>query len=554
MSTSVDIEFKDFGYFDSDVTGFDDATGLPIFDRAQNSEFLANMLGALIGNGVYPNPSTNLQVIERDDAVFGVQVLPGKVWIDGRFAWPKEPILLEADPASTTADRIDIIVVERNNPDRKFSVKCITGAPATSPVPPSPERTTDIHQRVLCQYRVRRNATKVNQADILDTRMDNELCGYVTGVVEQIDGETLFAQIEAMIQGAEIQYTEWFNQIVAEWEEWWNDQQDRDGYLTAAGQNPSLETNDKTVLGAINELCDDRANENLLVNGAFQVWQRDKSFDLTSVARNPFADQWFMRGTGGATISYDEELVRIKPKPTAISQGICQPIEWDKMPAGYYTLSVRMKFLSFEAGKKFSLVVRTPQGDQRVSREPVIGEFATYSLTVNLDMNDTINVFVAFTETGMEEQYSDYDVQIEYVKLEVGMVATKNIPKSYAEEEVRCKRYYRRYIRDAIGRFMFPALMQVSTGSVQFVKDFDVEMYGNPTVTGKEALQLRPITSGVPLSGTTTFTFGASVNLISITANNTNITTTVTNWRLDVLNVGIPLEISALIPFLPSPV
>jgi hypothetical protein len=201
MSTSVDIEFKDFGYFDSDVTGFDDATGLPIFDRAQNSEFLANMLGAIIGNGVYPNPSTNLQVIERDGAVFGVQVLPGKIWIDGRFAWPKEPILLEADPASTTADRIDIVVVERNNPDRKFTVKCITGAPAASPVPPSPERTTDVHQRVLCQYRVRRNATKVNQADILDTRMDNELCGYVTGVVEQIDGETLFAQIEAMIAG-----------------------------------------------------------------------------------------------------------------------------------------------------------------------------------------------------------------------------------------------------------------------------------------------------------------------------------------------------------------
>lgn len=552
MSTSVDIEFKDFGYFDSDVTGFDDATGLPIFDRAQNSEFLANMLGAIIGNGVYPNPSTNLQVIERDDAVFGVQVLPGKIWIDGRFAWPKEPILLEADPASTTADRIDIVVVERNNPDRKFTVKCITGAPAASPVPPSPERTTDVHQRVLCQYRVRRNATKVNQADILDTRMDNELCGYVTGVVEQIDGETLFAQIEAMIQGAEIQYTEWFNQIVAEWEAWWNDQQDRDGYLTVAGQNPSLLTTDKTVLGAINELCEDRANENILVNGAFQVWQRDKNVDVNAVAQVPVADQWFLRGSGGATAEHEDGYLRITSKSTALNQSVCQPIEWDKMPAGYYTLSARMKFISFSAVEKFSMVFRTPQGDTRVPLEPIIGEFVTYSITAQLEETETIEVYVAFSETG-NSAHIDYDVQIEYIKLEVGKVATKNVPKNYAEEEVRCKRYYRRYIRDAIGRFMFPTLMQVSAGSVQFVKGFEIEMYKTPTVTGENALQLRPITSGVPLSGTTTFSVGASINRLSFHASNTNITTTVTNWRLDVLVPDIPLEIDATIPFLPSP-
>lgn len=263
MSTSVDIEFKDFGYFDSDVTGFNDATGLPIFDRAQNSEFLANMLGALIGNGVYPNPSTNLQVIERDDAVFGVQVLPGKIWIDGRFAWPKEPILLEADPASTTADRIDIIVVERNNPDRKFSVKCITGTPAASPVPPTPERTTDVHQRVLCQYRVRRNATKVNQADITDTRYNSDLCGVVTGTITQIDTTTLYEQINAAIVDHQA-YLEENKQFVKDFTASIQDE----GYMKPDVEYIGYNTVNKTPIGSTNELVPDTAGHAIYVSAS----------------------------------------------------------------------------------------------------------------------------------------------------------------------------------------------------------------------------------------------------------------------------------------------
>lgn len=251
MSTSVDIEVKDFGYFDSDVTGFDDATGLPIFDRAQNSEFLANMLAAIIGNGVYPNPSTNLQVVERDDGVFGVQVLPGRVWIGGRFAYPKEAILLESEPASTTADRIDAVVVERNAPDRKFSIKCVSGTPAATPVAPAPERSTDIHQLVLAHVRVRKNATSINAVDIDSTvRMDNELCGYVTGVIEQIDGETLFAQIEAIIAG-EVEHLNEQNEYI---QELIKDIQTQDliGVNTAYPEH--LNTNDKTAFGGINEV------------------------------------------------------------------------------------------------------------------------------------------------------------------------------------------------------------------------------------------------------------------------------------------------------------
>jgi len=184
----------EYGYFDSEITGFDDATGLPIFDRAQGAEFIADMFASIWGSGVYPNPSNNLQVMERDDSQFGVKVMPGKTWIQGRFGKEIEITNFEFDAASATASRIDIIVAELNKPDREISLKYIKGLPADTPVPPDLVRTSDIYQICLAQCSVRRNAASINQSDILDTRSNTELCGYVSGVITQVDTQTLFNQ------------------------------------------------------------------------------------------------------------------------------------------------------------------------------------------------------------------------------------------------------------------------------------------------------------------------------------------------------------------------
>lgn len=190
----------EYGYFDSEVTGFDDSTGLPIFDRAQDAEFIADMFASIWGSGVYPNPSDNLQVMERDDSQFGVKVMPGKLWIQGRFGKEIEVSNFAFDAASSTAPRIDIIVAELNKPDREISLKYVKGTPAATPVPPDLVRTSDIYQICLAQCTVRRNATNINQSDILDTRPNTGLCGYVSGVIEQVDTQTLFNQYLAKIE------------------------------------------------------------------------------------------------------------------------------------------------------------------------------------------------------------------------------------------------------------------------------------------------------------------------------------------------------------------
>lgn len=189
----------EYGYFDSEVTGFEDSTGMPIFDRAQNSQFMADMYASLITSGVYPNPSSNLQVMERDDNVLGVKVMPGRLWIKGRFATEDEPTVLAAPTASTTANRIDIVVGELNFVDRKIELKYVVGGAAA----PALVRNSDSYQIQLAQITVPKNATRISQSNILDTRANTALCGYVVGVITQIDGETLFVQLKSMIDKEE---------------------------------------------------------------------------------------------------------------------------------------------------------------------------------------------------------------------------------------------------------------------------------------------------------------------------------------------------------------
>ena len=189
----------EYGYFDSEVTGFDDSTGMPIFDRAQDAEFIADMFASIWGSGVYPNPSNNLQVLERDDTQFGVKVMPGRLWIQGRFGKEPEITNIEFEAASATAARIDLIVAELDKPNREITLKYVAGTPAATSTPPELVRTSDVYQICLAQCTVRRNATKVNQSDILDTRPNTALCGFVSGVIDQVDTQTLFNQYLAKI-------------------------------------------------------------------------------------------------------------------------------------------------------------------------------------------------------------------------------------------------------------------------------------------------------------------------------------------------------------------
>ena len=72
-----------YGFFDSEITGYDEE-GMPVFDRAESSDFLAAFISRIIGSGVLAAPGNCFQVMA--DEGMKLKVMPGFGIIRGRFA------------------------------------------------------------------------------------------------------------------------------------------------------------------------------------------------------------------------------------------------------------------------------------------------------------------------------------------------------------------------------------------------------------------------------------------------------------------------------------
>lgn len=177
-----------YSFFDAQNTG----SG---FDRTYNSSDIAAYFSSFIGNGVYGNPANQLQVVPATG--LGITIKQGKAWINGYYYE-----LSESDKALTIErgdnnyPRIDLVVLSLNHSKRLIEIKLIKGAAAAVPQAPTFTRDKTIHELVLAEITVPAGTTDVKAAQIKDCRPDNAKCGFVTGVVEQIDTTNLFAQYD----------------------------------------------------------------------------------------------------------------------------------------------------------------------------------------------------------------------------------------------------------------------------------------------------------------------------------------------------------------------
>lgn len=89
-------------------------------DRRYNAAFFAEYFASFIANGVFPNPSTNLQVIEGTNMTTIVK--PGKGWINGYYIHNDSDQVLEHDIADGILKRIDRVVMRLNYKSRQIEI------------------------------------------------------------------------------------------------------------------------------------------------------------------------------------------------------------------------------------------------------------------------------------------------------------------------------------------------------------------------------------------------------------------------------------------------
>ncbi len=187
-----------YGYFDSEITDFDEE-GMPVFDRAKTSDFLALFLSQLISDGVFAVPANSFQVIA--DTGMQIKVMPGFGMIKGRLAYDESEALLTLQPAPAVSayKRIDRVVLRNNYPARICEIVVKTGTPAANPVPPELLQPTagDYYELSLATIKINSNQTIITQSNITDTRLDSAQCGIVTQLIDHLDTSVFYEQLNA---------------------------------------------------------------------------------------------------------------------------------------------------------------------------------------------------------------------------------------------------------------------------------------------------------------------------------------------------------------------
>lgn len=167
-------------------------------DRRYNAEEMSQYFMGLISKGVLQNYLEKFVVVENEG--MNVIVSPGRAYFsDGKFIENTTDYTIAIDASDVILNRIDRIVLQNNKDEdvRSAAIVYKKGEPATQPTAPELINTADIEELSLATIKVDKLVETITQADITNTIPDTSVCGYVTGLIEQVDTSDLYAQYEA---------------------------------------------------------------------------------------------------------------------------------------------------------------------------------------------------------------------------------------------------------------------------------------------------------------------------------------------------------------------
>lgn len=178
------------------------------YDRVYNAEDICSYLDKIVGNGVFPDPSTSLQV----RASSGMQVIvgAGQGWIQGHKMINTADLTLTLPAANSQYDRYDHIIfaMDAQTSQRAMRIYVKSGTPSASPsITPQLTRTSTLYELCLASIRVPAGYTSITSAMITDRRMDSTVCGMVQGLIQQVDTTTLWQQQDA-------EFHQWMTDVV----------------------------------------------------------------------------------------------------------------------------------------------------------------------------------------------------------------------------------------------------------------------------------------------------------------------------------------------------
>lgn len=195
----------EYGFFNS-VNG----------DRLYNADHMSHIFEGLITDGIYESVGNKLAV-ELASESMTIQINTGRGWFNNRWVNNSSLYQLSLETSDVTLNRYCAVCIRVDNSDSVRSAEPYLKYSefATAPVKPEMERSEYIKEYCLAYVYIPAKATVITAENIEDTRFNSDLCGWVTGLITQVDSTTLFTQWNALFNGfmneSAENFTTWFS-------------------------------------------------------------------------------------------------------------------------------------------------------------------------------------------------------------------------------------------------------------------------------------------------------------------------------------------------------
>lgn len=162
-------------------------------DRLYSATSMENWLKKFFTTGVF---SGDYQVTLSGAMTLSVGA--GYANIDGKVVYSDAATTLSVSTADANSDRVDLVVVERNDVNRAGEVKMVTGTPGSGA--PARTWTATVKQLVLAEVLVPAGSISVQAYNITDKRGDSTVCGYVAQAVQSFTFDQFAEQYNAWFE------------------------------------------------------------------------------------------------------------------------------------------------------------------------------------------------------------------------------------------------------------------------------------------------------------------------------------------------------------------
>jgi len=151
--------------------------GFALKDTDNSAQF-SEVFKALFGDGITGFGGRFALTLKGG---FTVTLAPGEARVNGRYVGIDEPLSLTLQPSGNTSDRYDAIAARVVYGDKAGKPEILWDVnPAAIRADTSVIRNENEYSLILYFIHVKRGSTVLTEANIIDTRGEEKLCGYIT--------------------------------------------------------------------------------------------------------------------------------------------------------------------------------------------------------------------------------------------------------------------------------------------------------------------------------------------------------------------------------------